>query len=148
MLTITTIVITHELNIDSLVKLIAQKKKSMGDEKKLTIKVEVGKLFDDNFVKGNRFQTWVTNLVLVKKSTSKWRIRVDYRETCLKDSYPIPRMDQLIDVTYGHKLLSFMNVYLNYTQVKMSEQDAWRMNFYAYNEIYHHTMMPLVLLKR
>lgn len=52
---ITTSVITHDLNIGNMVKPITQRKKIMGDEKKLIIKVELGKLVDANFVKEIRF---------------------------------------------------------------------------------------------
>lgn len=35
------------------------------------------------------------------------------------DSYPLPRIDQLVDVTLGHELLTFMDVFLGYNQIKM-----------------------------
>ena len=46
-----------------------------------------------------------------------------------KDSYPLPRIDTLVDSTARHKLLSFMDAFLGYNQIKMSEKDQERTSF-------------------
>lgn len=71
MTSIATSIITHELSIDHLVKPITQRKRAMSEEKRLVIQIEVGKLVDTNFGKKIKFQTWVANLVLVKKLNNK-----------------------------------------------------------------------------
>ena len=40
-------------------------------------------------------------------------------EACLKDSFPVPRIDQMVDATAGHELLSFMDAYSGYNQIPM-----------------------------
>ncbi|XP_075481101.1 uncharacterized protein LOC142521805 [Primulina tabacum] len=48
------------------------------------------------------FPTWLSNVVLVPKSSGKWRMCVDFRDlnkACPKDCYPLPRIDQLVDNT-------------------------------------------------
>ena len=40
-----------------------------------------------------------------------------------KDSYPLPRVDVLVDSTAQHQLLSFMDVFLGYNHIKMDEAD-------------------------
>ena len=53
-------------------------------------------------------------MVLVKKVNNKWRMCVDFQKlnkTCPKDSYPLPRIDQLVDATSGHELLTFMDAF-------------------------------------
>ena len=47
----------------------------------------------------------------------------DLNKACPKDSYPLPRIDQLVDLTAGHQLLSFMDSFLGYNQIKMDEAD-------------------------
>ena len=47
----------------------------------------------------------------------------DLNKACPKDSYPLPRIDQLVDSTTGHKLLSFMDVFSGYNQIRMDEAD-------------------------
>ena len=38
----------------------------------------------------------------------------DLNKACPKDSFPLPRIDQLVESTAGHKLLTFMDVFLGY----------------------------------
>ena len=69
---------------------------------------------------------------MVKKANGKWRMCVDYidlNKACLKDSYPLPRIDQLVDSTAGHQLLSFMDAFSGYNQIKMDEVDQEKMSF-------------------
>ena len=40
-----------------------------------------------------------------------------------KDNFPLPRIDQLVDSTVGHKLLTFMDAFLGHNQIKMVEKD-------------------------
>ena len=53
-------------------------------------------------------------MVLVKKANGKWRICVDFtypNKACPKDSFPLPKISQLVDSTAGHGLLSFMDAF-------------------------------------
>ena len=47
----------------------------------------------------------------------------DLNKTCPKDSYPLPRIDQLVDSTTGHKLLRFMDALSGYNQIVIDEAD-------------------------
>ena len=61
---------------------------------------------------------------MVKKANGKWRMCVDFTDlnkASPKDSYPLPRIDQLVDSTAGHQLLSFMDAFSGYNQIKMDE---------------------------
>ena len=78
------------------------------------------------FIREVYYPDWLTNVVLVKKVNGKWRICVDFTDlnkACPKDSFPLPRIDQLVDSTTGHKLLTFMDVFLGYNQIKMAEEN-------------------------
>ncbi|CAL8992339.1 unnamed protein product [Prunus brigantina] len=44
-------------------------------------------------------------------------------KACPKDSFPLPRIDQLVDATAGHELLSFMDAYSDYNQIFMHPTD-------------------------
>ena len=63
------------------------------------------------------YPNWLANLVMVKKANGKWRMCVDFtnlNKAFLKDSYPLSLIDQLVDSTAGHKLLSFMDAFSCY----------------------------------
>ena len=51
-------------------------------------------------------------MVVVPKKGGKWCICVDYtdlNEACPKDSFPLPCIDQIVDATVGHGILSFLD---------------------------------------
>ena len=48
---------------------------------------------------------------------------IDLNNACPKDSFPLPRIDQLVDSTAGHELLTFMGAFSGYNQILMKEED-------------------------
>ena len=87
---------------------------------------EVEKLLAANFIREVFYLEWHTNVVMVKKSNGKWRTCVDFidlNRTCPKDSFPFPRIDELMDSTTSHELLTFMDAVLGYNQIRMTEED-------------------------
>jgi len=72
------------------------------------------------------YPKWLTNIVMVKKNNGKWRMCVDFtnlNKACLKDSFPLPKIDQLVNSIAGHKLLSFMDAFSSYNQIMMNKED-------------------------
>ena len=71
---------------------------------------------------------------MVKKANGEWRMCVDFtnlNRACLKDSYPLPRIDTLVDSMARHELLSFMDAFLGYNQIKMNEDDQERTSIFT-----------------
>ena len=65
-------------------------------ERDNAIKEEVQKLITVQFIREVYYLDWLANVVMVKKANGKWRMCVDYidlNKACLKDSYPLPRID-------------------------------------------------------
>ena len=107
----------HCLNLDSNKKSIRQKWRAMDVERYQALKDEVDKLLTCDFIKESFYPSWLANLVLVKKPNSKWRTYVDFTDlnkACPKDSFPLPRIYQLVDATSGNHLFSFMDTYSRY----------------------------------
>jgi hypothetical protein len=78
---------------------------------------ELSKLLATNFVKEVQHLDWIANLVLVLKNNGKWWMCVDYtnlNKACPKDHFPLPCIDQVVDLTTGCELLSFLDAYLGY----------------------------------
>ena len=48
---------------------------------------------------------------------------MDLNKACPKASFLLPRIYQLVDSTAGHRLLTFMDAFSGYNQIKMSEED-------------------------
>ena len=81
------------------------------------IKEKVQKLTITEFIREIYYSDWLANVVMVKKANGKWRMCVDFTDlnkACPKDSYPLPRIDQLVDSTADHQLLSFIDAFSGY----------------------------------
>ncbi|KAL5557475.1 hypothetical protein UlMin_039711 [Ulmus minor] len=108
------------LAVDPKAKPIKQKRRSFNPERYAAINAEVEKLVEAGSIREVQYPEWVANVVLVKKSSGKWRVCTDFTDlnkACPKDSFPLPRIDQLVDATAGHELLSFMDAYSGYNQI-------------------------------
>lgn len=109
---------------------------------------EVNKLLTAGFIQEVYYLDWLANVVLVKKENGKWRMCVDFTDlnkACPKDSFPLPRIDQLVDSTTRHKLLTFMHTFSGYNQIKMAEEDQEKTAFIISQGLYCYKVMPFVL---
>ena len=71
-------------------------------------------------------------MVLVKKASEKWRMCVDFidlNKACPKDSYPLPNIDALVDSASGCRLLSFLDAFSGYNQIRMHPKDECKTLF-------------------
>ena len=58
----------------------------------------------------------------MKKKNGRWRVCIDFtnlNEAYPKDSFLLLRIDQRVESTTGHELLSFMAAYSGYKQIRM-----------------------------
>ena len=71
---------------------------------------EVDRLLEARASREVHYPTWLSNTVVVKKKNGKWRVCVDFtslNKACPKDSYPLLKIDQLVEATSGHERMSF-----------------------------------------
>ena len=109
---------------------------------------EVHKLFEAGFIEDVFHPEWLTNPVLVKKKNGKWRMCVDYNDlnkACPKVPFPLPRIDQIVDSTAGCELLSFLDAYSGYHQIKMKESDQLATSFITPFGMYCYVTIPFGL---
>ena len=112
-------VMSHKLAIFREARPVAQKKRKMGDERRRAVEEEVRKLEGARFIKEIKYTTWLANVVMVKKTSGKWRICTDFTDlnkACPKDAYPLPSIDRLVDGASGHNFLSFLDAYFGTTR--------------------------------
>ena len=85
---------------------------------------------------------------MVKKANGNWRMCIDFTDlnkACPKDSYPFPRIDTLVDSTVRHQLLSFMDAFSGYNQIKMDESDREKTSFVTSQGLFCCKVMPFGL---
>ena len=75
-------------------------------------------------------------------------MRVDYiclNKACPKDSFPLPRIDQIVDSTSGCETLCFLDMYSSYHQITMKESDQLMMSFITPFRSFCYISMPFGL---
>jgi hypothetical protein len=141
-------VIVHKLNVDPNHRPVKQRRRVFAAERNMAVAEEVEKLLKAGFIREVDYPEWLANVVLVKKSNGKWRMCVDFidlNKACPKDSFPLPRIDLLVDSTAGHELLSFMDAFSGYNQIHMKEADQEKTAFITDRGLYCYKMMPFGL---
>ena len=96
------------------------------------IQNEVKKLSDAKIIFKVRQSEWVSNLVLVRKKYGEIRLYVDFRNlnrASDKDNYPVPPMEQILQMVLGSKLFSLLDGFYGYNQVLVAEEDRLKTTF-------------------
>ena len=141
-------IIVHKLNVSPSSPPIRQRKRVFIQEIDKAIAEKVQKLLDADFIREVYYPDWLANVVMVKKVNGKWRMCVDFMDlnrAYPKDSYPLPRIDTLVDSTTRHQLLSFMDAFLGYNQIKMEETDQEKNSFVTSQGLFCYKVMPFGL---
>ena len=87
-------------------------------------------------------------MVMEPKKGGKWRICVDYtdlNEACPKDSFLLPRIDQIVDATAGHGILLFLDAFSRYHQIPMHPPDVEKTTFITPHGLYRYNVMSFGL---
>ena len=90
----------------------------------------------------------MANVVVALKEGKKWRVCVDFtnqNNACPKDIFSLPKIDLIIDVTSKYKLLSFMDAFSGYHQIKMHPPNIENTYFITERGLYYFKVMPFGL---
>ena len=148
MVGISSTVASHKLNIIPTARLVKQKVRCFHLDRHQIIQTEVDNLFKAGFIREVKYPKWLANVVVVPKKGGKWRVCVDYinlNESCLKDSFPLQRIDQIVDVAVGHEILSFLDVFSGYHQIPMHPPKSKKTTFNTPHGLYCYNVMPFGL---
>ena len=86
--------------------------------------------------------------MVVPKKGDKWRLCIDYTDlnkACPKDSFLLPRIDQIIDSAARHGILLFLDTFSRYHHIPMHSLDAEKTTFITPHELYCYNVMPFGL---
>lgn len=64
---------------------------------------------------------------------------------CLKDAYPLPNIDRLVDSVSGFQVLSFLDAYSGYNQIKMHASNEEKTTFINEDVNFCNKVMPFGL---
>ena len=71
----------------------------------------------------------------------------DLNEACPKDSFPLPRINQIVDASVEHEMLSFLDAFSGYHQIPMHQPDAEKTAFITPHGLFCYNVMPFELKK-
>ena len=106
------------------------------------------KLHKVKFIKVILYPQWVTNIVLVIKKNGQVRICINFcnlNRACPKDDFLLPHINLLIDNTTGYEMLSFMDGFSGYNQIRLAEEDQDKTSFTTPWGTYCYVVMPFDL---
>ena len=91
---------------------------------------------------------WMSPVVLVKKKDSSIRFCVDFRklnEVTRKDTYPLPRIDEMLDKLHNATIFTTLDLQSGYWQIPIVEEDKEKTAFSAGQGLYEFNVMPFGL---
>ncbi|KAL6340356.1 hypothetical protein AAG906_005808 [Vitis piasezkii] len=138
---------SHRLNVLPTARPIRQKVRRFHPDRQKIIRIEIDKLLEAGFIREVDYPDWLANVVVVPKKEGKWRVCVDYtnlNNACPKDSFPLPRIDQIVDSTTGQGMLSFLDAFSRYHRIPMSPVTR-KNNIHNTTHLYCYKVMPFEL---
>lgn len=124
--------VLHHFPLQPGAKPVKQKLRNMHPQIALLVKDELKKLLDVDFIRSIDYEKWISNLVLVTKPTGGIHICTnfcDINKACPKDDFPLPNIDMIVDLTVGYEMLSLMDGFSGYNQIKITPEDQYKTTF-------------------
>ena len=110
-------IVQHHLPLVPHARPVKQKLRRLHPRWSLQVKKEIQKHLSVGFISVVQYPEWLANVVHVPKKDDKVRVCVDFRnlnKASIKDDFPLPHIDMLVDSTAGYAMLSFMDGFSGY----------------------------------
>lgn len=113
------------------------------------VQEEIEKMLDAGIIFRVQTSEWVSPIVIsLKKEGNKICICVDFRSlnaVTIKDPFPIPFTDSILEEVAGHEIYSFMDGFSGYNQISIAEEDKLKTTFIVEDGAFAYNRMPFGL---
>ena len=69
----------------------------------------------------------------------------DLNEACPKDIFPLPRIEQIVDASARHGMLSFLDAFSRYHQIPMHLPNVEKTTIITLHDLFYYNVMPFSL---
>ena len=111
------------------------------------LKLQLQELIDKNYIRPS-VSPWGAPVLFVKKKDGTLCLCIDYRQLNkmkIKNTYPLPRIDDLFDQIRGATLFSKIDLRSGYHQVRIKDEDTFKIAFRTRYMHYEFVVMPFGL---
>jgi hypothetical protein len=108
------------------------------------LKKQLEELIEKKFIRPS-VSPWGAPVLLVKKKDGSMRLCIDYRQlnkVTIKNKYPLPRIDDLMDQLVGAKVFSKIDLRSGYHQIRVKAEDISKTAFRTRYGHYEYSVMP------
>jgi hypothetical protein len=126
---------------------IFQRPYKMSPKEHEIIRKELDKMLAQGAIRPSR-SPWASPVVLVRKKDGKIRFCVDFRkinQVTKKDKYPLPNIEEIMDLFGGSEWFSTMDLASGYWQVAIAQEDIEKTAFSTAFGLYEFVVMPFGL---
>ena len=138
---------SHRIEIVPGAKPIYQQPYRCGIERRKAEEAEVQRMLQAKVITPSNAE-WASPVILVPKPDGSLRFCVDYRKLnsiTIRDSYPMPRMDECIDSLGSATVFSTLDCNSGYWQLPVAEQDQDKTTFTCHAGTYKFLRLPFGL---
>jgi hypothetical protein len=144
-----TSIIQQRIPIKEDQKLFRQKLRRINPKLLPLIEKEIKKMYDAKIIVPLRFYKWVSNLVPKRKKSGEIRLCIDFQnlnKVSLKENYPLPKMDHILQRVVGSSRISLLDGYSGYNQVLVHPDDQDKTAFTTPWGTFMYVKMPFGLM--
>ena len=108
------------------------------------LKMQLEELLSKGFIRPST-SPWGAPVLFVKKKDGSFRLCIDYRglnKVTIKNKYPLPRIDELLDQLQGASWFSKIDLASGYHQIVIADEDVRNMAFRTRYGHYEFVVMP------
>jgi hypothetical protein len=141
-------VIHHVIPLKKETKPFKQKLRQINLKLAPLVQQELQKMLEVGIIAQTRHSSWCSNLVIAKKKNGKIRLCIDFRNlniACTKDHYPLPKMETLLQRVTGSGMISMLDGFLGYNQIRIKEEDRHKTTFTTPWGTFEYLRMPFGL---
>ena len=119
----------------------------LSPKEKAEVERQLSELLEKGFIQPSR-SAWGAPVIFVAKKSGELRMCVDYlalNQVTVKDKYPLPRIDDLLDRLRGARVFSSLDLRSGYHQVRIADEDVPKTAFRTHNGLFEFKVLSFGL---